>query len=116
MTTIFERVKDALATLSPAVPNSLAPYISTTLPSTYIVYQLIDGSPTQHADDAETERDSLVQVTIWDRTGLVTLPNVGGVMTTAGFMKGRERQLPKDPKTGHYGLAIEFTYLQGVTE
>lgn len=112
--TIFERVKNALATLSPAVPNSLAPYISTTLPNTYITYQLIDGSPTQHADDVETERDYLMQVTIWDRTGLAVLPDVDGAMKTAGFEKGRERQMPKDPKTGHFGLAIEFTYLQGV--
>ena len=116
MTTIFEITKTALDTITPAVPNALAPYLAATLPDTYIVYQLINGSPAQHADDAETERENLVQVTVWDRTGLAVLPDFDGAMRTAGFMKGRERQLPKDPQTGHYGLAKEFTYLQGATE
>lgn len=110
MTTIFERVESALGTISPAVAFSLAPYKSTTLPATYIVHQLIDGSPEQHADDAETERTYSVQVTIWSRAGLVGLPDVKTAMLAAGFMKGTERQLPQDKETGHYGLATEYVY------
>jgi len=112
VTTIFERVKTALNTLSPAVAHSMEPYIATgALPDTFVTYLLVVGSPEEHADDAETERGYLVQVSIRDRTGLVSLPNVDGVMLTAGFEKGRERQLPKDPETGHFGLAKEYTYL-----
>jgi hypothetical protein len=111
MTTIFERVKTALSTISPAVPFSLAPYKSTAaLPDQYLAYQLIDDSPDQHADDAETERSYLIQVSIFSRSGLVSIPDVDTAMHTAGFEKGRERQLAQDPQTGHYGLAKEYTF------
>lgn len=109
MTTIFERVATALATLAP-VPYALAPYKGT-LPSQYVTYQLVTGSPEQHADDAETERSYLVQVTIWSTGGLVSLPNVDAAMLAAGFQKSDERQLPQDPDSGHYGLAKDFSYL-----
>ena len=107
MTTIFERVDDALAAVSPAVNYAMAPYKGT-LPDQYVVYQLIDGSPEQHANDAETERSYLVQVSIFSRSGLVSIPDVETPMLAAGFQKGRERQLPQDQNTGHYGLAKEF--------
>jgi len=111
-TTIFERVKTALSTLSPAVAYSLAPYKSnTTLPDTFITYQLIISLPEQNADDGETERSHLIQVSIFSRTGLVSLPNVDAAMLAAEFEKGRERQLPQDPQTGHYGLAKEYIFV-----
>lgn len=110
MTTIFERVKSALATLSPAVPFALAPYKGT-LPDTYIVYQLINDTPEQEADNVETERSYTVQVTIWSKAGLVSLPDVDTVMTTAGFQKSSRRQLPQDMETTHYGLAKDYVYL-----
>jgi hypothetical protein len=111
VTTIFERVESALATLSPAVPFALAPYKSSgTLPDQYIAHQLIDSPPEQHADNAEVTRSYLVQVTVWSVTGLVALPNVDAAMLAAGFMKGNFRQLPQDPQTGHYGLAKDYVY------
>lgn len=112
MTTIFERVNDALETISPAVPFALAPYkSSTTLPTTYLAYQLISSVPEQQADDAETERSYLVQVSIFSKTGLVSLPDVDTAMLAAGFEKSSERQLPQDPQTGHYGLAKDYVYV-----
>ena len=112
MTTIFERVATALGALSPAVPFALAPYRTTgTLPDVYLAYQLIAGAPEQTADDAETERSYLIQVSIFSRTDLVSLPNVDSVMKAAGFELGPERQLPQDPQTGHYGLAKEYVYV-----
>jgi Protein of unknown function (DUF3168). len=107
MSTIFERVDDALASISPAVNYAMAPYKGT-LPDQYVVYQMILGSPEQHADDAETERSYSVQVTIWSRSGLVSVPDIDTAMIAAGFKKSNERQLPQDPQTGHYGLAKEF--------
>lgn len=113
MTTIFERVTTALNTLSPAVPFALAPYKSTgVLPDQYIAYQLIDSSPEQAADNAEAERSHLVQISIWSKSGLVSLPNVDAVMLAAGFQKGPFRQLPQDAETGHYGLAKDYLYLE----
>lgn len=115
MTTIFERTETALGTLSPAVAFSLAPYESTAaLPDQYVTHQLITGAPEEHADNVEVARSYLVQVTIWSRTGLVSIPNVDAAMLAAGFMKSNERQLPKDQQTGHYGLAKDYIYLENV--
>jgi hypothetical protein len=113
MTTVFERVKSAMDTLSPAVPHALAPYEGT-LPDLYITYQLTDDSPEQHADDIETARSSEIQISIWSRAGLVSLPNVDAAMVAAGFVYRNGRQLPKDQSTGHYGLAKNYIYLEGV--
>lgn len=112
MTTIFECVETALGTLSPAVPFALAPYKSTAaLPDQYITHQLITGAPEQHADDAETARAYTVQVSIFSKSGLASLPNVDAAMLAAGFIKNTERQLPQDQETGHYGLAVDYIYL-----
>lgn len=110
MTTIFERVETALATISPAVAFSLAPYKSTTLPDTYITHQLITGDAEDHADNVEIARSYFVQITIWSKAGLVGLPDVNTAMLTAGFKKGSERQLPQDQETRHYGLAIDYVF------
>jgi hypothetical protein len=115
MTTIFELVADALDAISPAVPFALAPYLTApaaALPDVYLTYQLIDGSPQQHADDAEVGRSYQIQVSIYSRTGLASLPDVDDVMIDAGFTKSSERQLPKDPTTGHYGLAKDYYFYQ----
>lgn len=113
MTTIFELVATALNTLAPAVPFSLAPYKSTTdLPSTYITYQLVSSNPEQSANDAETQRTYTIQITIWSKGGLVSLPDVNTAMLSAGFQKSTERQLPQDTETGHYGLAKDYVYLE----
>lgn len=112
MTTIFERVETALDTLSPAVPFALAPYVGETLPDTYIAYQLIDSPPEDHADNVEIARSYLVQVSIYSRAGLVSLPNVDAAMTAAGFTKGPMRQIPKDQTTGHHGLAKDYVFLE----
>lgn len=113
MPTIYEIVDDALATLGP-IPYAMKPYLSGdgNLPETFLDYQLIDGVPEQHGDNAETARTYTVQVTIWSTGGLVSLPDVNAAMKAAGFRVGPERQLPKDHDTGHYGLAKDFTYLE----
>lgn len=115
MTTVLERVKTALDTLSPAVPYALSVYETVNgadLPNTYIVYQEIVSSPEQHADDAEALRSYLIQVTTYQRGGLTNLPNSTAALIAAGFIKSNERQLRKDPQTGHHGLATEFVYIE----
>jgi hypothetical protein len=111
MTTIFERVKNAMDTLSPAVPHALAPYEGA-LPDLYVVYQLLSSPPAAHADNVETARANYVQVSIYSRAGLVSLPDVDSAMTAAGFVKDSFRQLPKDLNTGHYGLAKDYMFLE----
>lgn len=114
MTTIFARVSSALATISPAVPYAQAPYLSAdgALPDTFLAYQLISSPPEQHADNVETVRSYLIQVSIYSVNGLESLPNVDGAMTAAGFQIGDIHQLPKDAVTGHFGLAKEYHYLE----
>jgi hypothetical protein len=112
MTTIFERVKTALDTLSP-IPVALEPYRVTpgaSLPDTYITYIEVSDVPVAHYDDQETARDYLVQVNIFKRGGLVALPDVDAPMLAAGFTKDQRRQLPADEQTGHYHVAIDYRY------
>jgi len=115
MTTIFERIKTALDTLAPAIPYALGQYITSTggeLPDTFIVYSLISGVPEQHADNVETYRSYHVQISIFARAGLVTLPNVDAAMLVQGFTKGPINQLPYDNGSRHFGLARDYFYLE----
>jgi hypothetical protein len=115
MTTIFDRVKSAMATLDPAIPHALDVYLMPAtgeLPDTFITYSLISGDPAQHADNDETLREYIMQVSIFARAGLSALPNVDAAMKAAGFVKGSERQLPRDAETRHYGLATDYHYLE----
>jgi hypothetical protein len=113
MTTIFEITTTALSSLSPTVPFALGAYKTVNgadLPDVYIAYSLIDGSGAQHADDAETLREYLVQVSIFSRSGLASLPDVDSAMTGEGFTKGPERQLPTNEQTRHFGLAKDYLF------
>jgi aminoglycoside phosphotransferase (APT) family kinase protein len=115
MTTIFDRTYSALATLSPAIPFALDVYLKSDagdLPATFITYALISGDPAQSADNEETLREYVMQVSIFSTAGLSSLPDVDGVMATAGFVKGSERQLPRDSETRHFGLARDYHYLE----
>jgi hypothetical protein len=111
MTTIFQRVNAALSTISPAVSHSAAPYKGD-LPVAYITHQLINSPPEQHADNVEIERSYTIQISMWNKTDIPSESSVDTAMLVAGFMKGDVRQLPQDPQTHHYGLAIEYFYLE----
>ena len=114
MTTIFERTATALATIAPAIPHALGQLLTpagVALPATFIVYQEITGDPEQHADDAEIARTYRIQVSIYSKGGLVTLPDVDTAMLGQGFRKGPERQLPYNQETKHFGLAKDYFYL-----
>lgn len=114
MTEIFATVEAALKTLSPSIPYAAGVYVpasGSALPDVFLTYTLISDEPLQHGDDAETENVARVQVTIWSRTGLNSVPAVEGAMLAAGFMRSRKRQLPTSEDTRHFGLAIEFTVL-----
>ncbi len=105
---IFERTKAALDTLG--IPYGMGTLLTATgvLPDYYLVYNMISGVPGQHADDEEKERNYSIQVTHYSKSGLADLADVDGAMHAAGFMKGAETPIPRDPTTGHYGLAVEY--------
>ncbi len=111
--TIWERTKAALVGLGlPLAANVLVLPSGESWPDMYIVYQLIVGNGAAYADDAEVCREMLVQVTVYSRSGLISLPDVKGAMQAAGFTPGDERELPYSPSTKHYGWAMDFNYLE----
>lgn len=111
--TIWERVKAALTSLSvPMAANVYIPATEADRPDTYLVYSLVAGDPLQHADNEEKLREQTVQVNIWSRDGLTNHPDVEGAMLAAGFAFVESRELPYDEDTRHFGLAIDFNYVE----
>ncbi len=111
---IWERVVAALTSL--AVPMAANVYIATTgaeLPDLYLAYFLVSSPPEQHADDEETLRSYRMQISVYNRAGLASLPDVDSAMVAAGFSRGPQRELPYNQLTRHFGLALEYVYLEG---
>ncbi len=112
MTTIWERTYSALVGLG--VPLAANRYLVETLdqlPDQFIVYSLISAPPEQHADNVEKSRTYRMQINVWNRNGLVGLPDIAGAMVAAGFGRGPIRELPYVESTRHYGLVYEFLFL-----
>lgn len=110
---VYTRTLNALTPLGvPLAAQKMIAADASSLPDVYLTYFLVSSVPVQSADDAETERRQRMQVTAWSRGGLTSLPNVPGAMTAAGFMRGEERELSRDPDTGHFGLAMDFLTLE----
>jgi hypothetical protein len=110
---VFERVKTALQPLG--VPFATDQYLVESgdeLPDLFLVYSLVSSPPLQHAEDKETMRTNRVQVSIYNRNGLTSLPNVDGAMTAAGFQRGPRTKVPYNPATRHFGLALEFVEIE----
>ena len=87
MSTIWEMTYSALVGLG--IPMAADDYLMATpggnLPDLYITYKVIDLMPEAHADNKETLRSELVQVSIRSRSGLTGLPDVIGAMISAGL-------------------------------
>jgi len=81
------------------------------LPDQYLVYFLVSAPPIQHADNAETLRNFRMQVSAYSRSGLHGLPDIDAAMVAAGFTRGPQRELPYNQLTRHFGLALEYVYL-----
>lgn len=106
---VFERAAAALSTLGVPYANQI--YRTATgadLPDVFITYNLISSVGVSHADDVEKLRRQRVQVSVWSRDGLTSLPDVDGAMTAAGFARAEKRQLPFDQESGHFGLALDY--------
>ena len=109
--TIYSRVYGALIELGlPVGHGTLLTEGGAELPDEYLVYQLISGVPEQHADDEEKERSYRIQVSYYSRDGLADLPDVNGAMKAIGGAKSAERDLQRDPDTGHFGLAVDYIF------
>lgn len=110
---IWEIVEEALDDLSaPMAANVYLTESGGELPDLYLVYSLVSSPPEQHADNAETLRSYRMQVNAYSRAGLTDLPDVDGAMTAAGFARGPMREIPYNQVTRHFGLALEYVYLE----
>lgn len=111
MTTIWERIYDALEGLNlPMADSVYRAETDDSLPDEFIVFAEISSDPAQHADDDEKYRRHHVQVTYHNRAGLQSMPDIAGSMVTGGFTKGPTRELPYEEESEHYSLALEFWY------
>ena len=111
--TIWERVDAALSGLGvPIFANAYVSATGTDYPDLYLVYFLVTAPPVLHADNSENLRDNLVQISIYNRSGLINLPDVESAMVAAGFTAGTRRELPYSEDTRHFGLMFEFSYLE----
>jgi len=112
MASIWEITEDALDGLGVALAaNVMVMPTGTALPDEFIVFQLISSPPAQAANDVETLRRYRMQVSYYNRAGLISMPAIEAAMVTAGFTKSVYRELPYNQLTRHYGLAMEFLYL-----
>lgn len=115
--TIWERVKTALAGLNtPMAANTFLTDSGEELPDVFFVYSLISDPAEQHADNVETLRFYRVQVTLYSRSGLAEVTPDQAAVTAAmladGFLRGPARELPYNVDTRHFGLAMDFHYLE----
>lgn len=80
-------------------------------PDAFLVYTLISDPPAQHAENVETLRRYRMQVSYFSRSGLSGMPGIEGAMIAAGFTRLPGRELPYNPETRHFGMALEFYFL-----
>jgi len=114
-TTIWARTLAALTGLGlPLAANRMVMDTGEALPEAFIVYTLITAPPEQFADDDITVRSYTMQVSYYNRAGLVAMPDIDAAMMAAGFMPGPFRELPFSQESQHYGLALDYTYTEGV--
>ncbi len=110
---IWSQVNVALIGLGlPMAANVYRAANGAELPDLYLVYFLVSSPPEQHADDVEKLRSYRMQVSIYSRNGLEGLPDVDTAMVGAGFTRGPITEIPFNQVTGHYGLALEYIFLE----
>ena len=112
MATIWELAEDALDGLGCTVAaNVLVLADGVERPDEYMTFFVFSATEAQSADDAETLRSWMVQVSYYNRAGLVGMPDIKSAMAAAGFRAGAWRELPYNQQTRHYGMALDFNYL-----
>jgi hypothetical protein len=113
--TIWSQTESALAPLGlPLAANQYLAATGADFPEQYLVYRLISAPSEQHADNREIARSYVMQVTLYSLSGFddLLLAGVHQAMTAAGFNRGPMRELPYNQATRHFGLALEFNFLE----
>jgi hypothetical protein len=114
---VWEITEAALGGLNlPAAASFYQAPSGGSLPDAFLVYFLVSSLPELHGDNAELLRTWRMQVNYYSRRGLGNPPNIDGAMTAAGFTRGPQRELPYNELTRHFGLALEYTWLDDSQE
>jgi hypothetical protein len=111
--TIWERVESALTGLG--MPMAADAYLVETgaaLPDEYLVYGLISDVPLQYADDTELNSTQHVEINYLSRIGLPKIGAITAAMKAAGFTRGARTKLPYIEPSRHFGINLEFNYLE----
>lgn len=111
---IWDRIQSAADEIG--LPYAANTYLSASgdpLPDEYFVYFLVSSIPDHYADNQETFRVWTVQINYYSRSGFASLASIDQEMARVGFIKGLERELPRNNQTRHFGIALEYT-LSGV--
>lgn len=110
---IWVRVMTALSGLTCPVSESVyIPESGGSYPDAFVTYFLVNAPPDQHANNAETLTEYEIQVSYFSKSGLEGMPDIDGMMKAAGFTAGNRTELPYNQATRHFGLAMEFSYLE----
>jgi hypothetical protein len=113
--TIWERMVTALTPLGlPIAANAWLPDSGADIPAAYLAYFVVSSPPEQAADNVETLRSYRVQVSFYSETGFTKaqIMALDTAMTGAGFTRGSLHELPYDTNSRHFGLALEYVFLE----
>jgi hypothetical protein len=80
-----------------------------------VTYQVIDQPNNSHADNRPTSTTSRIQISIYSRRPAITQgadATLKAALLPAGFLRVTGRQLPIDPKTGHYGYTSDYRFYE----
>lgn len=112
-TSIWERTYNALIVIDlPTAANVYIPNTDESFPDDFMTYTLVSNTPELEADDVLKVRSYRVQVSYFSRNGLNGMPDIDSVMTAAGFTIGPATEIPYNQTTGHFGLALEYVYME----
>lgn len=119
MTDIYALVYSTLGALNHTVREhgTFAP--NTTLPETFVTYQIIDSPNNSHADNLPTSQTSRIQVTLYSKKPSLKQgadKAIKAVMLPAGFLRVGGWDLPYDAGTGHYAYTCDYRYYDDTEE
>ncbi|MFK7692859.1 hypothetical protein [Paenibacillus sp. HJGM_3] len=85
------------------------------LPETFITYFVVDTPNNSHADNLPTSRTTRAQITLYSKKPALKQgadASIKAVMLPAGFLRVGGRDLPYNPKTGHYAYTCDYRYYE----
>jgi len=108
---IYDLTYDTLSPLGYPVKEQGT--LGSTLPETFITYQLISSPNGGHADNKPTSVKPLMQITLYSKKPSIKQGAdalLKSVMLPAKFMRAGGRDLPYSAVTGHYAFTSDYRF------